>query len=97
MNKIPAIESEDKHVFFSREQMIQIKSLYIPSKIHLRSADVFDDKNIFAETNDWVFHYSGSQSHINFKTDVYDQKNFLIIYQSQSVILPVNSLSLMIL
>lgn len=25
MNKIPAIESEDKHVFFSREQMIQIK------------------------------------------------------------------------
>ena len=26
--------------------MIQIKSLYIPSKIHLRSADVFDDKNI---------------------------------------------------
>ncbi|CAM7948341.1 hypothetical protein ESCOMA231M_14930 [Escherichia coli] len=53
MNKIPAIESEDKHVFFSREQMIQITSLYIPSKIHLRSADVFDDKNIFAETNDW--------------------------------------------
>ncbi|ENL9309614.1 site-specific integrase, partial [Escherichia coli] len=74
MNKIPAIESEDKHVFFSREQMIQIKSLYIPSKIHLRSADVFDDKNIFAETNDWVFHYSGSQSHINFKTDDYTTK-----------------------
>jgi len=74
MNKIPAIESEDKHAFFSREQMIQIKSLYIPSKIHLRSADVFDDKNIFAETNDWVFHYSGSQSHINFKTDDYTTK-----------------------
>ncbi|EHE9877064.1 site-specific integrase [Escherichia coli] len=74
MNKIPAIESEDKHVFFSREQMIQIKSLYIPSKIHLRSADVFDDKNIFAETNDWVFHYSGSQSHINFNTDDYTTK-----------------------
>ncbi|EMB4338140.1 site-specific integrase [Citrobacter freundii] len=74
MNKIPVIESEDKHVFFSREQMIQIKSLYIPSKIHLRSADVFDDKNIFAETNDWVFHYSGSQSHINFKTDDYTTK-----------------------
>ncbi|WP_251000283.1 site-specific integrase [Escherichia coli] len=54
--------------------MIKIKSLYIPSKIHLRSADVFDDKNIFAETNDWVFHYSGSQSHINFKTDDYTTK-----------------------
>ena len=74
MNKILEIESEDKHVFFSREQMIKIKSLYIPSKIHLRSADVFDDKNIFAETNDWVFHYSGSQSHINFKTDDYTTK-----------------------
>lgn len=36
MNKIPAIESEDKHVFFSREQVIQIKSLYIPSKNPLK-------------------------------------------------------------
>lgn len=55
MNKILEIESEDKHVFFSREQMIKIKSLYIPSKIHLRSADVFDDKNIFAETNGLIW------------------------------------------
>lgn len=61
MNKISAIESEDKHVFFSREQMIKIKSLYVPSKIHLRSADVFDDKNIFAETNNRVRKSSTSE------------------------------------
>lgn len=27
MNKIPAIESEDKHVFFSREQMVRYSVL----------------------------------------------------------------------
>lgn len=74
MNKTPAIENEDKHVFFSREQMIKIRNLYIPSKIHLRSADVFDDKFIFTETSDWVFNYSGSKLHIHFKMDDYTTK-----------------------
>nr|WP_315298826.1 site-specific integrase [Raoultella terrigena] len=74
MNIISAIGDENKHIFFTCEQIIKIKSLCVPSKIHLRSADTFDDKHIFTETNDWAFHYSGIQLHINFKTDGYTTK-----------------------
>ncbi|MGM3172544.1 site-specific integrase [Pectobacterium parvum] len=60
---------EFENNFYDVKQVEKIKKLKIPSEIYLKSADVFDDKHIISEGNDWIFDYSGSRLYIHFKKD----------------------------
>ncbi|MEM0674892.1 site-specific integrase [Dickeya oryzae] len=60
---------EFENNFYDVKQIKKINQLRIPLEIHLKSADIFDDKYITSEDNDWIFDYSGNRLYIHFKKD----------------------------
>ncbi len=69
MSQINKQMNEANSIIYTPAFIDRFSKTNIPVDIHLKSADIFDDKYITSISDSWVFDYSGSRCYAHFRKD----------------------------